>query len=237
MYKLLTIVIPCKNEEKYIAKTLKAISKQTNIKGVKIIIADASSTDNTRSVIEKTSNELGLNSIIIQGGSPAIGRNSGAKLVTTPYILFLDADITFLHKRVIKMAIEELINSGCNMLSTTPFYKGKFDIRAYVMFRINKYITWFLSKTHPFAIGGFTLVNKDFFNELGGYNEKVTQSEDWLLSKQVSPNNFKLLPDLMSQDNRRFKKYGYWNMIKLLWKNWKNRNNLSYFYIDQNYWN
>ena len=41
----------------------------------------------------------------------------------------------------------------------------------------------------------------------------------------------------MTQDNRRFKKYGYTNMIKLLWRNWKNRNNPKHFYKDQNYWN
>jgi len=45
-----------------------------------------------------------------------------------------------------------------------------------------------------------------------------------------------LVLDLITQDNRRFKKYGYLNMIKLMLRNWKNRNNLEYFYNSQNYW-
>ena len=65
--------------------------------------------------------------------------------------------------------------------------------------------------------------------------EKATQAEDWLLSKQVSPLRFKLIPDLMTQDNRRFKKFGYFKMVKLLYKNWINKNNLEYFYKDQKY--
>lgn len=236
MHKLLTIVIPTYNEEKYIARTLYAIVAQSKTTDIQIIIADAKSTDNTRSIIDNIGFELGLNIKIIDGGLPAVGRNNGAKLATTPYVLFLDADVTFTSRQVIKEALNEIIAGDYEMLSTTPVYKGEFDVRASIMFGINKYITWFLSKVEPFAIGGFTMVNRQLFIALGGYDEKVTQSEDWLLSKRILPHNFKLIPGLMTQDNRRFKKYGYWNMIKLLWINWKNRNNPKHFYKDQGYW-
>jgi len=173
---------------------------------------------------------------IIKGGLPAVGRNNGAKIAKTPYILFLDADITFTHRYVIKMALDELVNSKYEMVSTNPVYKGNLDIRASFMLNLNKYITWFLSKTNPFAIGAFTMVDKQVFDSLGGYDEKALQSEDWLLSKKISPNKFKLIPDLITQDNRRFKRYGYFSMVKLLWMNWKNRNNINYFHEDQGYW-
>lgn len=236
MQKLLTIVIPTYNEEKYIARTLYAIVAQSKTTDIQIIVADAKSTDNTRSIVESIGFELGLNIKIINGGLPAVGRNNGAKLATTPYVLFLDADVTFTSRQVIKEALNEIIAGDYEMLSTTPVYKGEFDVRASIMFGINKYITWFLSKVEPFAIGGFTMVNRQLFIALGGYDEQATQSEDWLLSKRILPHNFKLIPDLMTQDNRRFKKYGYWNMIKLLWINWKNRNNPKHFYKDQGYW-
>ena len=232
----LTIVIPTYNEEKYIAQTLYAIASQSGTYKVKIIIADAKSTDNTRLVASTNGFELGLDLEIIDGGLPAVGRNAGAKLATTPYILFLDADVTFSHRQVIVQAVDELAFMDYQMIGTTPVYKGEFDIRASIMFGLNKYVTWFLSKTEPFAIGGFTMVNRQVFNSLGGYDEKAKQSEDWLLSKKISPKKFKLIPELITQDNRRFKRYGYFNMIKLLYNNWKNRNNVSYFYQDQGYW-
>jgi len=235
--KQLTIVIPTYNEGKYIARTLYAIAAQSGTSDVKIIIADARSTDNTRSIIESIGFELKLNIKIIDGGLPAVGRNAGAKLATTPYVLFLDADVTFTSRQVIKDSLNEIIAGDYKMLSTTPVYKGGFDVRASIMFGLNKYITWFLSKVEPFAIGGFTMVNRQVFNKLGGYDEKATQSEDWLLSKQIKPNKFKLIPELITQDNRRFKRYGYFSMVKLLYNNWKNRNNTKYFYEDQGYWN
>jgi glycosyltransferase involved in cell wall biosynthesis len=232
----LTIVIPTYNEEKYIAQTLYAIASQSGTYKVKIIIADAKSTDNTRLVASTNAFELGLNLEIIDGGLPAVGRNAGAKLATTPYILFLDADVTFSHRQVIVQAVNELAFMDYQMVGTTPVYKGEFDIRASIMFGLNKYVTWFLSKTEPFAIGGFTMVNRQVFNSLGGYDEKAKQSEDWLLSKKISPKKFKLIPELVTQDNRRFKRYGYFSMVKLLYNNWKNRNNTQYFYEDQGYW-
>jgi glycosyltransferase involved in cell wall biosynthesis len=232
----LTIIIPTYNEEKYIARTLYAIAAQSGTHNIKIIIADAKSTDNTRLVASTNSFELGLNLEIIDGGLPAVGRNAGAKLVTTPYILFLDADVTFTYRQAIKEAFDEITTGKYEMVGTTPVYNGEFDIRALTMLCLNKYITWFLSKTEPFAIGGFTMVSKQAFNKLGGYNEHVKQSEDWLLSKQISPKKFKLISDLITQDNRRFKRYGYFSMIKLLFNNWLNRNNVNYFYQDQGYW-
>jgi glycosyltransferase involved in cell wall biosynthesis len=234
MEKILTIVIPCKNEEENI-KQLFLELKQQNIGNTLIILADAKSTDKTRVLANTYAFELDLNLKIIDGGLPAVGRNAGAKLVKTPYILFLDADITFTDRQSIKTAFDSIHNRPIDMVGTTPWYKGEFDVRAWLLFRINLLITWYLSKTQPFAIGGFTLVKKDVFKKLGGYDEKATQSEDWLLSRQVKSSRFLLIPDLITQNNRRFKRYGYGKMIKLLLNNYKNRKNLNYFYKDVGY--
>jgi len=232
----LTIVIPTYNEEKYIWRTLNELDHQFGVKHVKIIIADAGSTDKTIYLINLFKAKHS-NIEIIKGGLPAVGRNAGAKLVTTPYILFLDADVTFTDRSAIETAISELAFRDYEMVSTNPVYKGEFDVKASIMFGLNKYVTYLLSKSEPFAIGGFTMVNRQLFNKLGGYDENAKQSEDWLLSKKISPKKFKLIPNLITQDNRRFKRYGYFSMIKLLYNNWKNRNNVSYFYNDQGYWN
>ena len=234
MHELLTIVIPCYNEEKYIARALQNIHDQKFSKFIRIIIADAGSTDATIEIINSFKDKLDIE--IIKGGLPSVGRNAGARLAITPWILFLDADITFTRDSVLFDASYHMIFHKYDMLGTTPKYFGELDFRASAMFFLNKIVTWLLSKTRPFAIGGFTLIRRDVFIELGGYDEKAHQSEDWLLSRQIKPKNFKLIPDLITQDNRRFKKYGYFNMIKLLYRNWKNRDNVKYFYNAQNYW-
>jgi glycosyltransferase involved in cell wall biosynthesis len=234
--KTLTIVIPTYNESKYIGRTLLEIAKQSGTYGVQIIIADANSTDNTREIIKSTASKLKLKVRIIRGGLPAIGRNEGAARAITPYVLFVDADVTFTNRHSIKFAMQEIIDNQYHMISTNPVYKGESDIRAYTMFKLNKLVTMFMAKISPFAIGAFTLVDRSVFESLGGYDTKAYQSEDWLLSRQIDTTKFKIIPDLITQDNRRFKRYGYWSMIRLLFVNWVNRNNTNHFYKDNGYW-
>ena len=58
--KLVTIVVPCKNEEDYIGRLLHSLSEQACIDGVRIIIADKSD-DNTRTWIHHYGIEYNLN--------------------------------------------------------------------------------------------------------------------------------------------------------------------------------
>ena len=97
----ITIVIPCKNEENYIAYLLTHLRNQM-IGSTRIIIADCS-TDNTREVIQTMKGNLNIE--VIDGGPVSIAKNNGARLVTTPYILFIDADVRFFKDTVIRDAV------------------------------------------------------------------------------------------------------------------------------------
>ena len=232
----LTIVIPCKNEKEYIARTLGEIKNQYGIEGVKIIISDDQSNDGTIEEILRIKEEYFLDVSIIKGGLPSFGRNQGARLVSTELILFLDADITFTSNRSVYSAIKKLERKNLDLVGTFPLYKGEFDIRASIMFFINSISTSILSVTSPFAIGGFFLIRKDRFEHLGGFDELAEQSEDWLLSRKISIKKFGLLPFLITQDNRRFKRFGYFNMIKLMIANLFNSNSENHFRKNSGYW-
>jgi glycosyltransferase involved in cell wall biosynthesis len=235
----LSIVIPCKNEENYIKRTLDEISIQSGTKGMRVIIADGGSTDSTIQKIEEfiKSEDNNLNIEVIEGGTVSVGRNRGAAMVKTPFILFLDADITFTDLLAIEMSFEALKeNTNLELIGTTPEYMGEPDIAASLIFIFNRFTARIMSITDPFAIGAFMLISRKKFIELGGFDEMVHQSEDWLLSRQIKTKNFKLIPNLITQDNRRFKKFGYLKMLKMVMKNWFNRSNKKHFYKDQRYW-
>jgi len=235
----LSIVIPCKNEENYIKRTLDEISIQSGTKGMRVIIADGGSTDSTIQKIEEfiKSEDNNLKIEVIEGGAVSVGRNRGAGLVKTPFILFLDADITFTDLAAIDISSNELKeNPHLELIGTTPEYMGEADLAASLIFSFNRLTTRIMSMIDPFAIGAFMLISREKFVELGGFDEMVHQSEDWLLSRQIKTNNFKLIPNLITQDNRRFKKFGYIKMLRMVMKNWFNRGDKKHFYKDQKYW-
>ena len=220
----ITIVVPCKNEENYIHHLLDSLREQ-NIGVTRIIIADCS-TDSTRQVIND--NSAGLNIEIIDGGPVSIAKNLGAKLVSTPYILFIDADVRFFKNTVIQDAVNIIESKNLDLIGLKIKCYDK-DPRAKLGFVIFNTINHALKYFSPFAVGAFMLTRRDRFEEFGGFPEQFSTSEDYFLSRMYSPRKFRILRHHFGQDSRRFKKMGYMGMAKYLVKNFVNRNNRAYW--------
>lgn len=220
----ITIVVPCKNEETYIHHLLDALREQ-DIGDTRIIIADCS-TDSTRQVIKD--NSAGLNIEIIDGGPVSVAKNRGAKLVTTPYILFIDADVRFFKPTVIQDAVNTIQSKNLDLVGLNIKCYDR-DMRATIGFAIFNSINHALKFFSPFAVGAFMLTRRDRFEEFGGFPEKFPTSEDYFLSRQYSPRKFKIVRHHFGQDSRRFKQMGYTGMAKYLVKNFVNRNNQAYW--------
>ena len=219
-----TIVIPCKNEEDYIFHLLEHLKLQC-IGNTRIIIADAS-TDSTREVIENHKGKLNVE--IIEGGPVSTAKNNGAKLVTTPYILFIDSDVRFFKTSVIDDCVRTIENENLDLIGLRiKCYDD--DIRAKVGFAIFNIINNLMKHWSPFAVGAFMLTRTDKFWEYGGFGEKYATSEDFFLSKKYDVKKFRLMNHFFGQDSRRFKKMGYFGMSWYLIKNFWNRNNEQYW--------
>ncbi len=221
---LITIVVPCKNEETYIHHLLDALRSQ-NIGDTRVIIADCS-TDATRQVIQD--NSAGLNVEVIEGGPVSIAKNRGAKLVTTPYILFIDADVRFFKPTVIQDAVDTIESKNLDLIGLKIKCYDQ-DPRAKLGFIIFNTINHAMKYFSPFAVGAFMLTRKDRFEEYGGFPENFSTSEDFFLSRMYSPQKFRIIRHHFGQDSRRFKKMGYMGMAKYLVKNFANRNNQAYW--------
>jgi len=230
----ITIVIPCKNEEDYIPYLLTHLRNQM-IGSTRIIIADCS-TDNTREVIQLMKGNLNVE--IIDGGPVSIAKNNGARLVTTPYILFIDADVRFFKDTVIRDAVRLLERKNLDLVGLNIKCYDK-DIRAKIGFTAFNVINHTLKFFSPFAVGAFMLTRRDKFEEYGGFPENLSTSEDYFLSKKYNPRKFKIIRHHLGQDSRRFKKMGYLGMGKYLVKNFVNRNNKTYWdsLYHNKYWN
>ena len=220
----ITIVVPCKNEEDYISHLLDALREQ-NIGDTRVIIADCS-TDRTRQVIHDNSADLNVE--IIDGGPVSIAKNNGARLVTTPYILFIDADVLFFKSTVIQDAVDTIESKNLDLVGLNiKCYDN--DMRAKIGFTAFNLINHALKYFSPFAVGAFMLTRRERFEEFGGFPEQFATSEDYFLSRKYSPRKFKIVKHHFGQDSRRFKKMGYFGMGKYLIKNFINRNNKAYW--------
>lgn len=221
----ITIVVPCKNEENYIANLLVHLRWQKDIGNTRIIIADCS-TDNTREIIQAAKGELNVE--VIEGGPVSFAKNAGAKLVTTPYILFIDADVRFFKDTVIQDAVDEIESRNLDLIGLNiKCYDN--DLRAQIGFVIFNFVNNIMKYKVPFAVGAFMLTRRDRFEEFGGFAEKYGTSEDFFLSKLYDAKKFKLMNHHFGQDSRRFKKMGYFGMAWYLVKNFLNSRNTKYW--------
>jgi glycosyltransferase involved in cell wall biosynthesis len=234
MHDLLTVVIPCKNEDSYIGHLLYHLSQQVDFGNTRIIIADAHSTDNTRSIVRLYQSYLNIE--IIDGGNVSVGRNNGARLVTTPFILFLDADVRFFHPRAIADTLYQMQTFNLDLMTLSAKNYGN-DWRASFLYSAFNVINKVMTKWTPFAIGAFFLTRRDTFEYFGGFPNKYETSEDYILSKQYHAKQFAIGDHYFGQDDRRFKKMGYLGMLKYMAVNFWNRHNLKHFEkTNVNYW-
>ena len=229
-----TIVVPCKNEESYIYYLLDSLKKQKGMEGIRILIADCS-TDSTRRAIENHKDWLDIE--VIKGGPVSVAKNNGAYLVTTPYILFIDADVRFFSNTVIYDTLKKMKEEDLHLIGLNIKCYDK-DLRAQLSFSIFNVLNKILSKWIPFAVGAYLLTRKDKFYEHGKFPCKYPTSEDFHLSRKYDPKKFKIAKHYFGQDSRRFKKMGYLGMSIYLIKNFLFKDNHKHWNnIDEKrYW-
>jgi len=235
--KYITVVIPCKNEKDIILKTLDLLNYQSDIYNVKVIVCDKSNDNITnQSLINRMGNKSNndvFDLYVIDGGLPAKARNNGFKLVTTPYVLFIDADVFLLDSKTIKRAFLKIYKNNLDLV-TTKFRSdnGKYNY-IYKTFDFLQIISkW----STPFCLGGFMMIKSKTFTDLGGFDEEIKIAEDYQFSKQIKPRKFGRINNVVFTPPRRFENKGILYMTKLFLGSFFNNNNKPYFTKDNDYW-
>jgi len=228
----LTIVIPSKNEGITLYNSIMYLSHQNNIDGVRVIIADKSDDAQSLTFITRIKKDFGnkLKITVIEGGYPAEGRLNGSKLVTTPYMLFLDADVVLMNRNI----LEECMKYNKDLI-TVPFYTDYPYRWVFRMFDVFQKVSTLLGT--PFAVGGFQLWNTETYWELGGYNPEELFAEDYSISQKINPKEFKIHKIRGTYtSSRRFKSKGVLWMFYIMIKSYLNRKNPNFFKHHHNYW-
>jgi len=233
----LTIVIPAKNEEKLLPRLLTSLLKQDYalISDTRIFLADADSTDRTVQVAREFSTSLNIT--VIRGGLPSVGRNSGAWCADSRYLLFVDADIELADRTLLRRAIEAIKSKSLHCVTTDIFCRNGSWADNTLFFFNN--LAQRLSRFHrPFATGMFMLVDKNRFDELGGFDEKALYAEDYQLTRQISPSRFRVIRGGIYSTNRRFRKMGHGTIMRFFLRTALNSRKPDYYRskFHQAYW-
>ncbi|MNJ97615.1 putative glycosyltransferase EpsJ [compost metagenome] len=114
MVKLVSIIMPCFNNEQHVVEAIDSCLKQT-YQNVEIIVVNDGSTDNSKFVIESLSKTDNRIKLFCQNNSGSCAaRNAGLEYATGDYLMFLDAD-DYLDINTIEAAVKELAN--CDIVS------------------------------------------------------------------------------------------------------------------------
>jgi len=233
--ELVTIVIPCKNEKEIILKTLDLLNYQKDIWRVKVIVCDASNDGVTKPDLI---NRLEMNSdyfdlYLMDGGLPSVARNNGFKLVKTPYVLFMDADVFLLDPKVLLRSILKIKKYNLDLVTV----KFRSDNGRYnYVYKVFDFIQMLSKWSSPFCLGGYMLVRSETFKVIGGFDEEIKVAEDYMFSKQIKPKKFGRINNIVYTPPRRFENKGVWYMLQLMLSSFFNKNNKDYFTSDQGYW-
>ena len=208
MEKLVSVIIPCRNEEKYIAKCLDSIiANDYSQERLEVLVIDGDSEDRTREIVEKYTKQYSFVKLLenLKKITPA-AMNIGIKNSKGEIIIKMDAHSIY-KKDYISKCVEHLEESGADnvggVLKTLP---SKDNIVA-------KAIA--ISLSHPFGAGtsyfrtgskeprevdtvAFGCYWKKIFDKIGLYNEKMAKIEDFELNYRLRKAGGKIMlfPDI-----------------------------------------
>lgn len=173
---LLSIIIPCYNEEKDIKEGIESLKKQS-YKKFEIIIIDDGCTDKTVEIIRKYK---GIKILKQNHKGYGAGVNLGAKKAKGDILILVDADMTFdkdYLKNLIKPILEDKTGEIIGTNHETEIVNNIENIwsRCWGRMRVQNKIT----KAKKSRI--FRAIRKDKFLELGGFDPKYGYSDDQTL--------------------------------------------------------
>ena len=199
---MLSIIIPTLNEEDNLERLLESIENQ-DFKKYEIIVADAGSKDSTK----KIAKEHGCK--IVKGGSPAEGRNAGAKVAKKSTFLFLDADVV-LKNNTLKKVLKEFEEKKLKIATFFLLPSSKKKTPKFLFTFFYNIPIFLLEKVLPHAAMGI-LVDKKLFKKLGGFDEDITLAEDHDLARRAEKlGKYGIIKSSnIYVSDRRFKKEGW----------------------------
>ncbi|MBN2084320.1 MAG: glycosyltransferase family 2 protein [Anaerolineales bacterium] len=192
----ISVLIPCRNEERTIEQVLEALRRQSFPAGrMEVIVADGRSTDGTREKIEAYAGAnpgWALRWVDNPGRSAPAGLNAALREARGEILLRMDAH-AIPDPDYVEQCVKTFERSGCDGVG------GAIDILPGGGGTVARAIA--VAVANPFATGGvryrsggaegevdtvpFAAFHREVFNRVGGFNEQVPVNEDYEFNYRV----------------------------------------------------
>lgn len=173
---MISVIIPCLNEEKYIPILLESLFAQSD-QEYELIVVDGGSEDGTLSVLNKYKRRL-PQLMILNSSKRGVSfqRNFGAAHATSAHLLFVDAD-SYLDVDYVRDFKEELHDTQADVATAYIWPNSKnpldwfFFLNANMLTDLTKYV-W------PLGYGMNLYIRTALFKQIDGFNESAKVAED-----------------------------------------------------------
>lgn len=226
-----SIVIPCRNEEKFIGKNLDAILDQDYAGAVETLVVDGFSTDNTRKIVEEYSKKFPGRVRLLDNPARYTPNalNIGIRESKSDIFIILGGH-AYLEKSFVRINVRRLLSNpslGC----TGGIINGIFEnSTGYLISKGMSSVFGVGNAT--FRLGGgrsfvdtvaFGAYKREVFNTIGGFDENLVRNQDDDYNYRVLKAGYKILfdPEIVSNYyvrssfpllRRQYNQYGYWKV-------------------------
>jgi glycosyltransferase involved in cell wall biosynthesis len=179
-----SIVIPALNEEKYLPNLLASLTKQSR-RDYEVVVVDGSSTDNTAALARSFGDSLPKLQVCVSAkASLPLQRNLGARASDGEWLAFVDADSILLPYFIERL---DCFIAERHPKLFTAWFRPDSETPGDALFTLlaNLYVEGSIIFHRPIAPGPLTVVGRDVFELVGGYNEALTFGEDYDFTRRI----------------------------------------------------
>ncbi|MCW2551711.1 MAG: hypothetical protein JWR78_1492 [Mycobacterium sp.] len=185
---MISFVIPTLNEIKTVERTLECLTAFSGPR--EIIVSDGNSTDGTIELCRRYADDV---IVYDEHVRQTIGqaRNMGAAKASGDFVVFVDADVIIDDVDAFFATAFAEFQRRPELVALTSRYRVFREVSTFV----DRYVFYtlglqFAVQNNIFHIGGsggeFMMITADSFRDVGGFNERLTASEDMDLFRRLS---------------------------------------------------
>jgi len=210
-----SVIIPTLNEELFLPKLLDSLTKQT-VKDFEVIVVDGRSEDKTVALARDFFTLLPRLTIVTdQERNLPLQRNVGAQKARGDWFIFADADAVFVPWFISR--IDQFIQEEHPKLFTTWFYPDSHVGSDALLTLLGNMMIESSNILHrSLTPGPLTIVTREGFSSIGGYNESLRFGEDYDFGQRLVATGFELMilrETLCMFSLRRFRRQGKLKML------------------------